>query len=79
MKHIYLRIENYNGDNFVFAETHNATMDKNFIYYQNFKIRKVDTEVVPDDDKARIMPGRINRFIKVQAGLKAKDPRFIKN
>lgn len=77
MKSIYLRIEHYKDGKFLFSEEHPATMDKDFVYVDKFKIKKADTEVIPDSDKNRVILGRVNRCIKI-SGPKNKDSRFIR-
>lgn len=77
MKQIYLRIEYYKGGKFLFAETHNANMSKDFIYFGDYKIKKADTEAISEEETDKILHGRINRLIKINDSSKKKDARFI--
>lgn len=77
IKNIYLRIEHYKDGKFVVAETQLATMSKDFIYFGNYKIKKVDTEIISHEDKSRFTQGKINRCIKLYDVSKKEDSRFI--
>ena len=76
MKKIYLHIEQYKNEKLFHEEIVEATMDKNFVYFDNFKIKKVDTEKIVIGD-TRYEEGKIKRCIKVFAVSKKHDPRFI--
>jgi hypothetical protein len=71
MKKIYLRIEHCKKGKLSHEEIAEATMDKNFVYYDKYKIKKVDTEKVKDKDDS------IHRRIKVNEDYKRNDSRFI--
>ena len=75
MKNIYLRIEHLNSKKeFLFSEYHGALMDKNYIYFDKYKIKKSDTEEFDEKDKR--MKDRATRCIKLQGFSKKNDPRF---
>jgi len=75
MKNIYLRIEHLNAKNeILYSEYHGALMDKNYIYFDKYKIKKADTE--EHDEKDKSMKDRATRCIKLQGVSKRNDPRF---
>ena len=76
MKSIFLHIEHYQKDKLSQEEIFEATMDKNFVYFDKFKIKKVDTEkILPGD--VRFEEGKLKRSIKVYSTSKNRDIRFI--
>ena len=77
MKTVYLRIEHCRDDKIVFSEAHEAKIDKDYLYFGKYKLKKADTELIPHTEKSKIIPGKDNRLIKVGAGLIQKDSRFI--
>lgn len=77
MKHIYLRVEYYKKDERVLCEYHEATMDKNYVYFDKYKIKKVDTEEY--EEKDRSLHDRPARCIKLYNTTKKTDSRFIVN
>ena len=78
MKNLYLRIEHLNEKGkVILLEYHNATMDKNYIYFDKYKVKKSDTEEFNETDKR--LHDRSTRNIKVYVTSKRKDSRFIKN
>jgi len=77
MKSIFLHIEYYKKGKVVHLEVfENATMDKNFVYFDKFKIKKVDTEkILPGD--VSYEEGKIKRRIKLYTASKFQDSRII--
>ena len=76
MKKIYLHIEHCKNGRVSLEEIVEASMDKNFVYYGKYKIKKVDTEKILMDDP-RFKEGLLNRGIKIEDTMKKQDPRFI--
>lgn len=78
MKNIYLRVEHCDKDGkILLAEYHSATMDKNFVYFDKYKVQIEETKEY--DEKDRNLHDRPARCIKVYASSKSVDERFIWN
>ena len=76
-KNIFLHIDYYKKGRLVAAKVfENATMDKDFVYFGNFKIKKVDTEkILPGD--VSYEEGKIKRRIKIYSTSEFQDSRII--
>lgn len=77
MKNIYLRVEHRKAnDEILLCEYHSAVMNKEYVCFDNYKVKISDTEEFDEQDKN--LHDRATRCIKVYAKSKRNDPRFIR-